>query len=361
MKKLMMPFVVMAAMILASGCSEKFEVGAPYKDITVVYGLLAKSDTAHYIRIQKAFLDQDKSAIDMAKTPDSSFYASLNVVIKRYTFGGVYRDSIHLNRVDLNNEGYPKQPGAFFTAPNYAYKFKDVLNADYIYRLIITNTATGAVDSSETPIIDDTNPATFYVDMIDDTSLNRGGLDFASTSIYRNIQFAGIYYPPANFNFHGQTTPVAIAQGIIRFNWVDSNTITTEKVGRFYDYNLGYAGISNNHFNYKIDNLVFYNALNSALGIAPANTARLLGRVDLYFYLGSYDFYVYQQITANQGTGLTGNEIQPIYTNIKGKDALGLYTARGSRTGKITITRNTIDSLIISPILTNANIKGTAY
>src|SRR5438552_1913003 len=93
---------------LLSSCSEDFEVSAPYKPITVIYGMMDIGDTAHYIRIQKAFLDEHKSALDMALDPDSNFYPSLEVHLKELNDTGrgalVFADEI-LPRVDLNNEG----------------------------------------------------------------------------------------------------------------------------------------------------------------------------------------------------------------------------------------------------------------
>src|SRR6516164_7458325 len=109
MKKLIIPFIAMVSLFLLPGCSEKFNVAAPYKNITVIYGYLDMKDTAHYIRIQKAFLDQNKSAVTMAQTSDSNFYANLNVTIAKVSFNGATQGVIQLNRVDLNNEGYPKQ------------------------------------------------------------------------------------------------------------------------------------------------------------------------------------------------------------------------------------------------------------
>jgi hypothetical protein len=39
-----------------TSCETDFELNAEWKDITIVYGILNQNDTAHYIRIQKAFL-----------------------------------------------------------------------------------------------------------------------------------------------------------------------------------------------------------------------------------------------------------------------------------------------------------------
>src|ERR1700733_8021169 len=121
MKKIVFPAIALLALLFTASCSTKFKIAAPYKNITVVYGFLDEGDTAHYIRIQKAFLDQNKSAVTMSQTPDSSFYSNIDVIVKRInvlTTTGSPSDTIHLNRVDLDLEGYPKQAGTFFTSPN---------------------------------------------------------------------------------------------------------------------------------------------------------------------------------------------------------------------------------------------------
>jgi len=350
-------------------CSTKFDVAAPYKNITVIYGFLDQADTAHYIRIQKAFLDNNKNALTMAQTPDSNFYASLRVKIERinfYSTGGVHDTIVNIKRVDLNLEGYPKEPGVFFNSPNYAYKFTDFLDPQYSYRIIVYNPATGETDSAETPVIIDTDPLVFNVPLIDDSSLNRGGLYFARTPISTNnvLDIGCSYNIPTIFgtyNFYGQTTPVGICQMVIRFNWVDSNGITQAKTAHSGDYNLGLTGLNKGAFNFPINNLDLYGAVRSTLGPAQPDMYRLLSRCTLFAYLGTPDYYKYEQVQANQGTGLTGNEIQPLYTNIKGANVVGLFTSKGSHFGNISISGETVDSLIVSSRLTEVRIRGTQY
>ena len=93
--------VGVSALLALTGCEEDFDVAAPYKDITVVYGIMDKLDTVHYIRVQKAFLDERKSAIDMAKEADSSFYKDITVKMQEVSDKGVVVEQV-LSRFDLN-------------------------------------------------------------------------------------------------------------------------------------------------------------------------------------------------------------------------------------------------------------------
>lgn len=53
--------------VLLSTCSNEFEIAAPWKSIPVIYAMLSPKDTAHYVRIEKAFLDPTVSALVVAE------------------------------------------------------------------------------------------------------------------------------------------------------------------------------------------------------------------------------------------------------------------------------------------------------
>ncbi|MBC7553530.1 MAG: hypothetical protein H7257_06085 [Taibaiella sp.] len=360
MKKFLLPLVSLAALALLPSCSEKFNIAAPYKNITVIYGLLDRADTAHYVRIQKAFLDDNISALTMAKNSDSNFFSSLDVVIKKIDFKGRPLGTTTLQRVDLTAEGYPKEPGAFFNSPNYAYKFTGDIDPSAIYRLVVRNNASGETDSADAPVIDDKNLSSFYVYLIDDSGTTQRPLDFASSNQYQTVTIGGRYTPPFDFSFQGYTTPVGMVQAILQFNWVDSNTVSGGTSYHSYNYDLGNTGITT-AFSYKPKNISLQGALKAALGPAPDNTVRLLDRCRLSIYLGTYDFATYINAQSIQGTGLTGNEIQPVHTNIKGANALGLFTSRALRSGPVTLSSNTVDSLKASADFEVSRIKGTFY
>ncbi len=357
MKKIFAPFIVVIAVFCLAGCSTKFNIAAPYKNITVIYGLLDQGDTAHYIRIEKAFLDQNKSALTMAKVADSSYYAHLNVRINRILVsdGTTMHDTIHLNQVDLDNEGYPKQAGTFFTAPNLAYKFTNTLDPLYIYRIIVTNYATGEVDSANTIILSE-DPTIFTCRFFD---IPNQQFDFSST-------LPNTVFPSFAFSYADPNNPNALAgiggtgQGVIRFNWVDSDITTHTRTPRYYDDNLGYQ-ISSSSFAYSKSHIDLYYDLANGMGPAPTNVVRLIDRCDFFAYISTPDFSSYYNNAQVQGTGLTGSEIEPLYTNILGANVLGLYTAKADRTDRITLTTATVDSLIASPIMQQTLLVGTAY
>lgn len=344
-------FARFAAILACTGalvsCKNKFEVAAPYKNITVVYGLLDMVDTAHYIRIEKAFMDNNLSAFEMAKVPDSSFYRNLTVTMKVLNDAGSLVGSYTLPRVDLTAEGYPKDSGAFFQTPNYAYKFKSTLNPDYRYRLVMYNGETGQTDSAETPVLD-ANPANF------------GLLEWkVATQI---ISFSREYTADGDKFFEKMYQAAlpknaALAQLYLRFNWTDSNIATGVSQRHSADFSGFYSDASNPAV-IKVRNRDIYDFLKKTLGEpTSASQYRYFDSCDMILYIAGEEYKRYQELNSNLG-GLTSSEVKPQYTNIKGKDVLGLFSTRAHvQRLQIPISGDTRDSIALNPRTANLNIR----
>ncbi|MFN3874859.1 MAG: hypothetical protein ACK4L7_02980, partial [Flavobacteriales bacterium] len=63
-----LPAALMALSLLGA-CSTELDVNEPYKDISIVYGLLNQRDSLHFVKINKAFLGEG-NALDMARVRD---------------------------------------------------------------------------------------------------------------------------------------------------------------------------------------------------------------------------------------------------------------------------------------------------
>ncbi len=326
MKKITFALAAITSSALLFSCNDKLNIAAPYKNITVVYALLNQADTAHYIRIQKAFMDENQSGIDMAKEADSSFYKDLSVSIKELNKAGQVLTTIPLSKVDLGLEGYPKEAGAFFNTPNFAYKFKKSLNQDNTYRLIIKNNNTGNVDSAETPIINTRDSAFFNV------------VEWRSGSSQR-IAFPKTMTPEGklletNYSLNIPSN-VGAAQLILRFRWMDSNTTAGTGVYKTADFTnfsqikpLTPSTTSNQSYGVFTQNINLYDFIRSSLGANPGpNQYRYLLACDMILYAAGIEYKVYNDFNSYKG-GLTADEIRPVYTNIKGTDVRGLFSTR---------------------------------
>lgn len=119
----MMNFRIFSAFIIVaisiSACSNDLDLVSDWKDVPVVYSLLDASDTAQYIRVEKAFLDPNTSALALAQIPDSLYYE--NITVKLIDPLG---EELAFDLIDANLDGFQREEGIFANEPNYVYKRK---------------------------------------------------------------------------------------------------------------------------------------------------------------------------------------------------------------------------------------------
>lgn len=349
-------------------CSEDFTVSAPYRQISVVAGILDRADTAHYIRIQKAFMDENKSAINMSKEPDSSFYSDLTVKLFQYDSAQTkVLDSVSLYRVDMNNEGDaykkldPLNDQQFFSSPNYAYKFTDagwtkphVLSPRNWYKMVITNNKDFFSDTSD------------YVGIVNSDS-NRvfDGFfvpDFVQAQL--TISFSRTI-PTARYRlFAFMPRNGRVAEGYIRFHYVEKNVANNSIARKSVDYAFDREeGVTKGGTSFELTTLNsnIYGFLVSSIGPAPENVERYLDSCDIYLYAAGPELYYYNSINQGQAGGLTGDNIQPNYTNFKSNNVIGVLGSRGMRIYRnAAIEKVTIDSLMINPSTIPLRIRGVS-
>ena len=361
--RILITILGLSAILGLQSCSEDFTVAAPYRQITVVSGILDRDDPAHYIRIQKAFMDENKSAIDMSKQPDSSFFSNLEVKLYQYNIEQTkILDSVTLSRVDMNNEpgDYRKYDAVnnqqFFTTPNYAYKFTNdgwtkphVLSPAHWYRLLITNldnnnrdtsNFVGIVNSDEERANDG-----FFIPDFDQAAYS---LNFAKTA--NNGRFRLLTYMPRN----GRKV-----EGYIHFNYTEKDAATLQETKKKVVYAFD-AEEGENVVNFELIalNSSIFAFLNSSIGPAPANVERYMDSCDVFVYAASPEMHYYTTINQGQAGGLTGDNIRPNYTNFSGSNVIGVLGSRAKRIKwSVPIEKSTIDSLMSNPITAPLRIR----
>jgi len=107
---------VLAILFLLSSCANDLDLNEGWKDIPIVYGIIEPSDTAQYIRVERALTNAKTSALELAKNADSLYYDEVEVSLLKGS------DKYVLERVDGNLEGYQREEGLFVDDPNYLYK-----------------------------------------------------------------------------------------------------------------------------------------------------------------------------------------------------------------------------------------------
>jgi hypothetical protein len=153
MKRFFLFLLLLSAFpVVFQSCETDFDVIAPYKDITVVYGLLSQNDSVHYIKINKAFIGEG-NALEYAQNADSSSYGNnLEVVLREFSNGNALR-TLSFDTTTV----YNKEAGIFYAPEQVVYKSAFIVPRidDLEYHLEIRNKITGNVITARTPLISD--------------------------------------------------------------------------------------------------------------------------------------------------------------------------------------------------------------
>lgn len=325
-------YMLLAASALA--CSNEINLEAPATDIPVVYGLVSKQDTAHYLRIERAFLTDGTDASVIAGKPESLYYANLSVRLEKIPGGQLFP----LVRVDGNREGYPRQDGPFAKVPNYLYKAAAQpmnLRGGERLRLIIDRGNGLPPVSAETEVLSDLllrdisppNP----VSMGYDRQVAFGWSAPAAAQVF-DLRLLLRYRENS-----AQAPSVFQAKTL---EWPINKEIPREDNAE--------------RVTYAITGIAFYRFLASSLSPEP-NLRRIFDGMDIILTGGGKEFADYLKI-ARANTGLTSSQLTPFYSNIS--QGRGLFSSRSTtiRYG-LQLSAESMDSLRRGTITKNLNFQ----
>ncbi|MEO5905856.1 MAG: hypothetical protein ABIQ11_03980 [Saprospiraceae bacterium] len=321
-------FSLVAFAFLFTSCDNELVVIDEWKDIPVVWALLNKSDTAHYIRVEKAFLDPTTSALDIARIPDSLYYDDAIVSLKRVSSGQLYQ----LERVDGDAEGYPREGGIFAETPNYLYKIhsSDInLVIGEEYEFILDRGDGTALVTAKTIILG--------------KPVLRNPPPKSNLSFRTNNQFLFIWNELPNaeifdlkFRFHyTEKTPETNNQFIPKsVEWTVGRNITDEE--------------------FDINGSEFYNALVANIE-EDFEAMRRFDSIDIVIWAGGKELNEFIKIT-QANTGITSTQDIPGYTNLS--EGIGIFTSRNvSYYTGFGLVQQTLDSLRNGSITNDLNFQ----
>lgn len=308
-----------AVTLIASftACSNDFELTEGSVDIPIVYGTISVGDSATYIRVERAFVDEETSAYVLSKDPAKLYYDNVTVRIIHVKTGKAH----NLDKVDGNKEGYQREPGAFADAPNFLYKIKrSALNfiAGDQYRLEIVKNDGNIITSATTTAIapykneDLTNPG-----------------PTALLSFVNNLDFKLRWFGDSRGVIHDVT---------FVFN------IKEEIGGKITDKSVSWRAVKNyEKTEYAFKGREFYEFMQGAFDKDPS-IKRYFQNASIVLHSGGQEIRDYISI-GQANLGITSSGEIPVYTNLS-NGAQGLFssTTRFSRTD-IGLAQVTLDSL----------------
>lgn len=292
------------------GCETDFDITADYKDITVVYGLISQNDSVHYLKINKAFLGKG-NALEFAKEEDSmSYHNDLEVKMEELN-GAAIVQTFYFDTIRIAN----KEPGIFYYPGQQVYSSYYEMPSDYsskTYRLLITNTKTGKVISSETALVHDFS--------ISSPRPGQPAINFTSEYLQK------VEWKSAK---NGKRYDVAL-----RFWFDEVLRGSSDTLARYVDWSLGtaksrgLAGGESMELQYKPEG--FFNMVNAKIPYQPGSgisedqvLARLVTRAEFIFSVSGDDLNTYMEVN-EPSSGIVQDK--PEFTNII--NGIGLFSSR---------------------------------
>jgi len=318
---------VISFLALLSSCSEDFNTAADFKDIPVVFGLISSSDTAHYIRVERAFLAPELNAFEVAKIPDSLYYTNLDVKIEDLFDGRLYT----LKEIDGNLDGYVRKDGPFVQSPNLLYKITAEelpLVGGRSYRLLINRGDNLPLASSTTRVVNDFR----IFGPIEGTNLRFTELSTVRINWEKDNNTSFFFDVDIDIRIR-EINSLTGTNVVNIYNWSIVKQTTTDRVtfrgSEFFGF-LGSLGLEE----------------------SPAITRRIEG-LDLNISAGGEEFFDFVNlILAN--SGITSTQEVPQYSNID--EGRGLFSSRIKKTFEnYGLTAETVGELKTNPLTQDLN------
>jgi hypothetical protein len=278
--KFVFAFLLGVAVCTQYSCSNEVEVIGVWKDIPVIYGVMNNQDSAHYIRVERAYLPPNRSALEVAKIPDSLYFDPNEVDVELF-----YGDSTPWRspfvRVNLADEGILRDSGIFQHDPSYAYKTTGGSGSKYWLK--VNNRKTGNVFYARTERVVANNTSIVTIPFYSLNPLRPvswRGINNQGDEVYNSLTvemtsngFAAIY--DYKFRFHykeyeidnqGTQIPGSIVDKSVE--WIAAND---------------FIPIIANQTKQVISGEVFYQFLGNTLSnVTGTNTRRCAGQIEIY-------------------------------------------------------------------------------
>jgi len=317
--------VIFISLFLFNACSNDLELAAPWKNIPIIYGVLNEVDQVQYIRIEKAFLDEETNALELAKNADSLYYADALVQLERPSLN----TTLTLERVDGAKEGIIREDGIFATDPNFLYKLDlegtPPLEGGERVRLLVLESNDQLLASTETTIVESFE----LVRGRPGDEINFSNYDRITRISWRPTESAAIY--DAQFIINYQENEEGSSTEFVdkSVTWVIASNFLKESSDNQAQITIDIKGED------------FYAFLDGAL----ENSNKIRKFVDMDFMVTAGGSELSEYIRIRQAnTGLTSSQNTPIFSNIEG--GLGLFSSTAvARKEGITLTPASLDSL----------------
>lgn len=322
--------ILLASLVLITSCEDDIDFAGDHVETPVLFGLLDKNDSLHYVKITRTFGGSNNS-LEVAQIEDSSYFQNVDIKIEEWASlppnnvftkirTWILKDTVLTNKV----------PGAFYSPNQKVYYFQtDSYNGLNPPAIGDQNLLTALKDDATYKIIADVNGGQIVVN--GETKLVTG-MSITSPSNNGNYSFVKTVnglkqYASASLKANNGNAKVVDARIQFFFNEYFNNVPVQKsfiwKVGEFNGDQLQGStttALANGETFY---NLVKQNCTND-----PSITKREMTSIRLIMTGGSEDLSKY--ILVNQpSSSLAQNK--PTFTNLTRTDGgpvIGIFSSR---------------------------------
>jgi len=326
--------IILLSFLIIGGfhsCSTDVDINAPWKDITVVYGLLNQNDTIHYIKVDKAFLG-DASAYEMAAISDSVNYQNILVKVYKIKTSNGISDTIktYLFKDTVMN----KDDGVFATDNNIIY---------YNTEALITTSEASNIDNYTFGL--QIHIPKYDKDVTGSTKLISKLLVDKPNSYEPTINLMGINGYDVKWT---STEGARLYQLTLRFHYYElTATDTTE---HYIEYpmstKISQTELGDEKMTQNINGRTFFQYMAAHIEEDNNIIKRIVKQdcLDFNFVVGATDLNTYIEVSS-PSNGIV--QEKPAYTNIN--NGIGLFSSRFNKSvlGK-ELDQKTIDSLAVN-------------
>ncbi len=317
-------------LIFLQSCDDEIQVNAPWKDTTVVYGLLSKADNTHFVKINKAFLGE-ANATDIAAIRDSSEYNSNITATITETINGSVTDVITLKDTILNN----KEGGLFYGPEHTLYYFDKTLDAEATYDLAIAIDGKEEIVRSSTEIIDNFNLS--------------GGIIFGNSAVSVGFKSSNGDYVDQTFSFKSVKAGKAyqLSMNVYYDEFYADGSSEEKSIQWDFENKSSFNTLGGQDLNQTISGEAFYQQLASkisSLAESPGVTKRKFLYFQFKMVVSGDELNTYLEVNSPTSSSVVLDK--PQYTNIE--NGIGIFS-----------TRNTIVSVYEKPL--NAESRKELY
>lgn len=305
---------IIALTALFSSCKDDINLAGDSVESAVIYGLLNPADSVHMIKINRAFVSNG-NAIEIAKIPDSSYFANINAKVEEVVNGNITR-TWTLEDTLIEN----KESGIFFYPTQKVFCFRTsptlplLANANTEYRLTVDVNNGQFTISGKTKLV--------------------SGMQIQTPTSNSNFTFASSNVPLYGYSKTMIKIAEGTAQGLnvkIKVNF--DEYVGSDVTGKSFLWNvadLSPTELTSSPVTVYANGETFYEMIKANVTDNSAITKRKINTISLIVTGGSQDLQDYIAIN-KPSSSLAQNK--PIFTNLTATNdrrVIGIFSARTS-------------------------------